>query len=63
MIESDKEYNMNYLKDRNRGLILLLLDKVEATKDKKYIPLLESWKTIEYKKVKKRINQVINNIS
>jgi len=63
MIKSGVDYDMNYLKDRNRSLILLLLDKVEATKDRKYIPILESWKEIEYKKVQRRITQVINSIS
>jgi len=50
---------MTYLKDRNREMILLLLDKVEATGDTRYIPILEAWKEIDYKKVGKRINQVI----
>jgi hypothetical protein len=63
MIESGTDYyNMNYLKDKNRGLIFLLLDKVKQTNDKKYIPILEAWKEIDYKKVKQRINQVINII-
>lgn len=31
-------FDMTYLKDRDRGLILLLLDKVEQTGDPKYIP-------------------------
>lgn len=36
------QYDMSYLKDRARDMILLLLDKVEATGDRKYIPLLEA---------------------
>jgi superfamily II DNA helicase RecQ len=64
MIDSGANYfNMNYLKDKNRGSIFLLLDKVKATKDKKYIPILEAWREIDYKKVKQKINQVINSIS
>jgi hypothetical protein len=64
MIDSGADYfNMNYLKDKNRGLIFLLLEKVQLSKDKKYIPRLEAWKEIDYKKVKQRINQVINSIS
>jgi len=64
MIESGANYfNMNYLKDKNRGLIFLLLDKVKLTKNKKYIPILEAWKEIDYKKVKQRINHVIISIS
>ncbi|MGJ7923057.1 RQC-minor-1 family DNA-binding protein [Neobacillus sp. LXY-4] len=34
---------MSYLKDRNRNMILLLLEKIKETKDKKYIPYLEAW--------------------
>jgi hypothetical protein len=55
-------FEMSYLKDRNRGMILLLLDKVERTGDPKYIPILEAWEKIDYKKVKKRIRQVISNL-
>ena len=50
---------MSYLKDRNRELILLLLDKVEASGDRKYIPLLETWAKIEYRKVRERIRRVV----
>lgn len=56
-------FDMNYLKDRDRGLILLLLDKVEESGDKKYVPLLEAWAEIDYKKVKQRIKQVINQLN
>jgi superfamily II DNA helicase RecQ len=34
---------INELKNRNRALTLLLLDKVKDTKDKRFIPLLEMW--------------------
>lgn len=50
---------MGYLKDRPRDMIWLLLDKVEAAKDKKYIPLLEAWAQVDYKKVRERVRQVI----
>ena len=63
MIDSGANYfNMNYLKDKNRDLIFLLLDKVEITKNKKYVPILESWKEIDYKKVTQKINNVIKSI-
>jgi hypothetical protein len=55
-------FDMTYLKDRDRGLILLLLDKVEQTGDPKYIPLLEAWEQIEYNKVRRRIRQVIHRL-
>ena len=47
----------------NRGLILLLLDKVEATGDPKYIALLEAWEQVDYKKTKQRIRQVIQHLN
>lgn len=55
----NSEYDMSYLKDRDRGMILLLLDKVEATGDPKYIPLLEAWAEVDYKKVRDRIGSVL----
>ena len=55
-------FNMNYLKDKNRKLILILLDKVEATGNAKYLPILESWELIDYKKVRDRIREVINHL-
>lgn len=56
-------FDMTYLKDRSRSLIMLLLDKVEATKNPKYIPLLEAWAQIDYQKVRQRIRQVINHLT
>ena len=55
-------YQMEYLKDRNRGMILLLLDKTAATGDAKYIPLLEAWRKVDYQKVRRRIGQVIHQL-
>ena len=52
-------FDMTYLKDRARDMILLLLDKVEASGERKYIPLLEAWAEVDYKKVRQRIRQVI----
>jgi len=51
------------LKDRNRGMILLLLNKIQATGDKRFIPLLEAWAEIDYKKVRKAIRDVITVLS
>ncbi|WP_373893920.1 RQC-minor-1 family DNA-binding protein [Virgibacillus sp. CBA3643] len=47
--------DMHYLKDRNRGMILLLLDKVKETNDEKYIPYLKEWEKNDYKKVRAAI--------
>lgn len=63
MLDSGADaFNMLYLKDRDRGMILRLLEKVEASGNTAYIPLLEAWKKIDYKKVRKRIQHVINHL-
>jgi hypothetical protein len=63
MLESGTNlFLMNYLKDRNREMIMLLLDKVESTKNSKYIPILKAWENIDYKKVQKRIRSVIRKL-
>ena len=56
------QYDMTYLKDRARDMILILLDMVEASGDPRYIPILEAWAEVDYKKVKKRIGEVIEHI-
>jgi RQC domain-containing protein len=48
-------YDMSYLKDRNRTLIWCLLDKIQASGNPKYLPLLEAWEQLDYNKVKLRI--------
>jgi len=60
---TSEHFDMNYLKDRNRGMILLLLDKVRETGDRKYIPLLQAWEKIDYKKVQKRIRHAIAKLN
>jgi len=56
------EFDMNYLKDRSRDMIFHLLDLVEATKNPKYIPILNSWAMVDYKKVQMRIRAVVRNL-
>jgi hypothetical protein len=53
------QFDMTYLKDRDREMILRLLDRVQASGDRKYIPLLEAWAEVDYKKVRQRIQGVI----
>jgi hypothetical protein len=59
---SQPPYDMSYLKDRNRSLIWCLLDKIEASRNPKYLPLLEAWEQIDYQKVRQRIQEVIRKI-
>jgi hypothetical protein len=39
----------------------MLLDKIKATKNKKYIPILIAWQEIDYNKVKQKINGIIKS--
>ncbi|MCR4441233.1 MAG: RQC-minor-1 family DNA-binding protein [Peptococcaceae bacterium] len=56
-----KDYGFTQdLKDRNRGMILLLLEKIRQTGNARFIPLLKAWKEIEYKKVQAEIQRVID---
>lgn len=50
------------LKDRNRVMILLLIDKIRNTGNPNFIPLLRAWQFIEYKKVRHAIQGVINEL-
>ena len=56
-----KDYSfVQELKDRNRGMILLLIEKIKLTGNARFIPLLKVWKEIEYKKVQTKIQRVID---
>jgi hypothetical protein len=50
------------LKDKNRDTIFLLLDKIRRTGNDKLIPFLAFWKEHDYKKVRARIDSVINEL-
>lgn len=51
--------SMEYLKGRNRGMILLFLYKILCTGDSRYIPFLTLWEGIDFKKVQTEIRNVI----
>ncbi len=58
-----KDYSfVQELKDRNRGMILLLIDKIRLTGNARFILLLKFWKEIEYKKVQEKIQRTIDNL-
>lgn len=61
-ISDGPPYRMGHLKDRDRGMIFLLLDKIEATGNAKVIPALHAWMEIDYKKVQLRIKEVIGRL-
>lgn len=47
------------LKDRNRGMILLLIDKIKGTGNARFVPLLRAWQAIEYKKVQAELQNAV----
>jgi len=51
------------LKDRNRGMILLLISKISKTSNTEFIPLLRAWQEIEYKKVRTALQKAINDLT
>ena len=64
MFDGDaRHFDMRHLQDRNREVVLALLDKIQASGDRRYIPILEAWEKIDYKKVRKRIRQVIGRLN
>jgi len=62
LLQQGPPFDMEYLKDRDRQMILLLLDKVETTGNADHVPLLEAWREIDYKKVRQRISNVIQQL-
>jgi len=62
LLAAGPPYDMTYLKDRNRGLILRVLDLVEARGDARHVPLLEAWAEIDYRKVRERIHRILRRL-
>ncbi len=54
------EPDMLYLKDRNREMILLMLEKIKESGNKEFIAYLNLWEKVEYKKVRAAIRETIN---
>jgi hypothetical protein len=54
--------DMSDLKDRNREVIRRLLEKIQASGDLRYIPALEAWEPIDYRKVRQRIRSVSRSL-
>lgn len=63
LASSQGPYEMVYLKDRNRGMIMLVLDKVQTSGDPKYLPLLDDWEGVDYQKIRQRIRQVKSHLA
>ena len=62
LIYSEDFSFVSELKDRNRGMILLLIEKVKKTGNSGFIPLLKGWQQIENKKVCAVLNDAIDQL-
>jgi hypothetical protein len=51
-----------FLRNKDRSLIFMLLDKIAAVKDYKLLPVLEEWRKVDYKKVRIRISEVMQSL-
>ena len=58
----ESTFDVATLKGRNRGMILLLLDMIEAQADERFIPSLQKWSDVEVKKLRQRIAAAIRSI-
>jgi hypothetical protein len=54
--------DIEFLKDKDRSLVLMLLDKIESGKDESLVSVLKEWRKIDYKKVQNRISEVIQTL-
>jgi len=59
---SDTPPDLTWLNDKNREVVMLLLERIEATGNPRYIPALEAWSRNTYKKIRQRIRWVIENL-
>jgi hypothetical protein len=55
-------YDFSDLKDRNRELILLHLDKIEASVRRDFVQLLQAWPAIDYAKFRARIARAMRTL-
>jgi len=54
--------DVEFLRDKNRSLIFMLLDKIEAAKDNRLLSVLEEWRKTDYKKVRTRISEIMQSL-
>jgi len=62
LAEGRSEIDPSYLKDRNRGMMLLFLNLIRWSGDLRYVPYLRQWERIEYKNVQAAIRQTIRDL-
>jgi hypothetical protein len=62
LLSSLRPYAMSFLKDKNRELILRVLEKIQVRGDRKYLPVLEDWAQVDHKKVRQKICEVMQHL-
>lgn len=63
LASSQRPYAMSFLKDRNREMIFRVLEKIETSGDRKYLPVLEDWAEVDHKKVRQKICGVMHRLA
>jgi hypothetical protein len=61
-VNGNSFFDVSRMKDKPREMIWRVLSKIEESGDAKYIPLLEAWEQIDYKKVRQRIHGVTERL-
>jgi hypothetical protein len=55
-------FDLSHLRGTNRSVVWRLLEKLEASEERKYIPLLLAWQQVDCKKVRQKIRQVMQRL-
>lgn len=58
--QGKKNPDMSYLKDRNRQMILLMLEIIKESGNKDFIPYLQLWEEVDYRKVRAAIRETVS---
>ena len=59
---ADSTFELSWLHDSHREVVICLLDLIRATGSQQYIPILESWSQNAVKKVRRMINDVVEDL-
>lgn len=57
--QGNQNPDMSYLKDRNREMILLLLERIKESGNQTFTPYLELWEKVDYKKIRDEIRRTL----
>lgn len=60
---SDTPPDLGWLNDKNREVVMLLLERIERTGDPGYLSTLDAWSHNTFKKIRQRILQVMEHLS